>query len=128
LISSIASLRMLLAEGEDVAGESRIAIARPIAGVPLTRNIGCGGSAVPRRTVGDVAEAEDALAGHEVDRLRMSLLVESKAPETRTERPVPGSVSISARAGRTRFCACNAAISCAVVQPAGRPVVRWRTR
>ena len=30
---------------------SRIAIARPIAGSPLTRNIGCGGSARPRRTV-----------------------------------------------------------------------------
>ena len=62
---------------------SRIAMASPIAGLPLTRNIGCGGSAKPRRTVGDVAAADHPAADA---KLTPSMSCsESNAPETRSE-------------------------------------------
>ena len=72
---SAISLRTLLPSAR-MSPASRIAIASPIAGLPLTRNIGCGGSTKPRRTGGDVAQAEDAVAGHEIDRLDVALRVE----------------------------------------------------
>ena len=43
VISAIA--RSMLRPSARMSPPSRIAIARPIAGLPLTRNIGCGGSA-----------------------------------------------------------------------------------
>ena len=44
-----------------------MAMPSPIAGSPSTRNIGCGGSAKPRRTLRDVAHPDHAPAGDEVD-------------------------------------------------------------
>jgi hypothetical protein len=43
-----------------------MAMARPMAGLPLTRNSGCGGSEKPPHG-GDVAEAQRAVADGEVD-------------------------------------------------------------
>ena len=55
---------------------SRIAIASPIAGLPLTWKSGSGGSEKPRRTCGDVAQRHEAVADDEVDRLDVVLGVE----------------------------------------------------
>ncbi len=84
---------------------SRIAIARPIAGFPLTRNIGCGGSTKPRRTV---AMSPSRMMRSPATKLTASMSrSESKAPVTRRNTR-SRSVWITP-AGRTRFCACNVA-------------------
>ena len=63
---------------------SRMAMARPIAGLPLTRNMGCGGSAKPRRIV--------AMSRRRIMRpLATKLMLrrsssDSKAPVTRSSR------------------------------------------
>ena len=80
---------------------SRMAMARPIAGLPLTRNKGCGGSAKPRRIV--------AMSRRRIMRpLATKLMLrrsssDSKAPVTRSSRfslPV-----WMVPAGLTTFCA-----------------------
>jgi hypothetical protein len=47
--------------------DSRIEMASPIAGLPFTRNIGCGGVGGGAADLRDVAQAEDAVAHHEID-------------------------------------------------------------
>ena len=104
-ISAIAAL--MLRPSARMSPASRIATARPMAGWPLTRNIGCGGSAVPRRTSAMSPRRKTRSPATKLT-LRISLSL-AKAPETRTERR---SSPVSTRpAGRTRFCACSAAIS-----------------
>ena len=68
---------------------SRIATASPMAGWPLTRNSGCGGSATPRRTS---AMSPSRISRPSATKLTASMSsAVSKAPETRTEQAlVPG--------------------------------------
>ena len=86
---------------------SRMAMARPIAGSPFTRNIGWGGSAKPRRTV--------AMSPRRTSLPPTLKLVASRScsdsnePETRTDR-VSSPVWIEP-AGCTTFCAWSAAIT-----------------
>ncbi len=85
--------------------ESRMAMARPMAGLPLTRNIGCGGSAKPRRMV--------AMSPRRTMRPPSTRLTfpisrsESKAPVTlKNTRSCP---VCSTPDGRMTFCERNAA-------------------
>ncbi len=85
---------------------SRIAIARPIAGLPLTRNIGCGGSTKPRRTVA-MSPSRKMRSPETKLTFSMSRSV-SNAPVTRRNTR---SCSVwMTPAGRTRFCACSVAM------------------
>ena len=84
---------------------SRIAIARPIAGRPLTRNIGCGGSTKPRRTV---AMSPSRKMRSPETKLTASMSRSlSNAPETR--RNTRSSPVWMTPAGRMMFCACKVA-------------------
>src|SRR6516225_1013045 len=98
---------------------SRMAMARPMAGLPLTRNIGCGGSDSERRT--------SAMSRNRIKRPFDTKLTSSKsfsdlkAPVTRIDNfslPV-----WSEPAGITAFCAWSAAIS--AVRSTPRPA-SWR--
>ena len=68
---------------------SRMAMARPMAGSPLTRNSGCGGSAIAAPDLRDVAEAEHASADGEVD-VQHVLLGSECARHPKRERLVAG--------------------------------------
>ena len=98
---------------------SRMAMARPMAALPLTRNIGCGGSASVRRTSA-------------MSRRRIRRPLDRKLTSSRSfsERKAPlmridsfSSPVCSEPAGITAFCACKAAISAARSMP--RPA-SWR--
>ena len=93
---------------------SRMAIARPIAGLPLTRNIGCGGSAKPRRTSRCRAAGSGARSTAKLTS-RMSSS-DSKAPDTRRRQLLVAGLD-ACRPGLTAFCACSAAISAARSMP-----------
>ena len=54
-------------EGQDVAARAHGDGEPDAPARPLTRNIGCGGSAGPRVTLRDVAEADHPAVGDEVD-------------------------------------------------------------
>ena len=95
---------LMLAPSARMSPASRIAIARPIAGLPLTRNIGCGGSTKPRRTVAKSPSRTIRLPSTSVS-ASMSRS-ESKAPLTRMNTR-SWSVWI-VPAGRITFCACSA--------------------
>ncbi|EXI69763.1 MAG: hypothetical protein AW08_00256 [Candidatus Accumulibacter adjunctus] len=84
---------------------SRMAIARPMAGLPLTRNIGCGGSVKPRRTLA-MSPRRKMRSPATMFTASMSRS-ESKAPETR--RNTRSCSPCIVPAGRTRFCACSVA-------------------
>ena len=84
---------------------SRIAIARPMACLPLTRNIGCGGSVKPRRTL--AMSPRRKMRSPETMFTASMSLSESKAPVTR--RNTRSCSPCIVPAGRTRFCACSVA-------------------
>ncbi len=103
LMSAI-SLRTL-APSARMSPASRIAIASPMAGLPLTRNIGCGGSTDPRRTV---AMSPSRKMRSPSTKLTASMsFSESKAPVTR--RKTLSSFVWITPAGRIRFWACSVA-------------------
>ena len=85
---------------------SRMAMASPIAGLPSTRNIGCGGSAWPRRT--------SAMSPSRSTRPPATKFTAStscsvrNAPETRSDSD--SSPVWMVPVGATMFCACSAAI------------------
>ncbi len=85
---------------------SRIAMARPIAGLPFTRNIGCGGSTKPRRTVA-MSPSRKMRSPEMKLTFSMSRSV-SNAPVTR--RKTRSCAVWMTPAGRTRFCACSVAM------------------
>ncbi len=60
-----------------------MAMARPMAGLPSTRNIGAGGSSYPRRDLGDVGEAEEAVVHPQVEVLEGGLGGEGAADPQR---------------------------------------------
>ena len=74
-VMSAIALRMLRPSAR-MSPASRIAIARPMAGLPLTRNIGCGGSTKPRRTVAMSPSRMMRSPDDEVDRLDVALGIE----------------------------------------------------
>ena len=51
-----------------ISPPSRIAMAIPMAGFPLTRNIGCGGIRIGAVNLGDVAQSDQAPIRHEIHR------------------------------------------------------------
>ena len=97
----------ILSPSASTSPPSRMAMPRPIAGLPSTRNMGCGGSAKPRRTCAmSLMRIMRPLATKLMFRMSCS---DSKAPVTRSEmRSSPVSMM---PAGRTWFCACSAASS-----------------
>ena len=66
LISAMA--RSTLRPRASTSPPLRMAMASPTPSRPLTRNIGCAGSAGPRVTRGDVAEPDHPAVGDEIDR------------------------------------------------------------
>ena len=86
---------------------SRIAIAEADRGLAVDAEHRLRRVGVAAADLGDVAQADHAVADDEVDRRRMSCS-ESKAPETRSESR--SSPVCRTPAGRTTFCAWSAAI------------------
>ena len=84
-----ASAASMLSPSASTSPPSRMAMASPIAGSPSTRNIGCGGSAKPRRTLRDVAHADHPPAGDEVD-VQDVLLGPEGARDPQRDALVPG--------------------------------------
>ena len=98
---------LMLAPSARMSPPSRMAMPRPIASRPLTRNMGCGGSAWPRRTVAISARRTMRSPTGKFTWSRSAS--DWKAPETRSEIRSSG-VWIMPE-GRTMFWACSAAKS-----------------
>ena len=72
-----------------ISPPSRIAMAMPIAGLPLTRNIGCGGIRIGAVNLGDVAQPDQATIRDEI--YRQDILLGFECPRyTQRELLVAG--------------------------------------
>ena len=103
LISAIS--RRTFSPSARMSPASRMAMARPMAGWPLTRNIGCGGSTKPRLTLA-MSPRRKMRSPETMFTDSMSASV-SKEPVTR--RNTRSCCVCSVPDGRTRFCACSVA-------------------